>query len=34
MAQLLALGMGGSVRTTIIRAVNREDLGNILAMLP
>ena len=34
MAQLLALGMGGNVRTTTMRAFNQEDLRNILAMLP
>ncbi len=34
MAQLLALGMGGNVRTTTLRAFNQEELGKILKMLP
>jgi uncharacterized protein with GYD domain len=34
MAQLLALGMGGNVRTTTLRAFNQEEFGKILAMLP
>ena len=34
MAQLLALGMGGNVRTTTMRAFNQEEFAKILAMLP
>lgn len=34
MAQLLALGMGGNVRTTTMRAFNQEEFGEILKMLP
>lgn len=34
MAQLLALGMGGNVRTTTLRAFNQEEFEKILKMLP
>jgi uncharacterized protein with GYD domain len=34
MAQLLALGMGGNVRTTTLRAFSQEEFEKILKMLP
>jgi uncharacterized protein with GYD domain len=34
MAQLLALGMAGNVRTTTLKAFTREEFAEIIKMLP